>query len=99
MPFARPKMALQCNFSDHQYFLTINYHLANLYPKLLANGKLEDKQLNFIVMPKYDVDLERLFQMQRRRFKLETVITVGIQMVERLETMHNCGLVHNDLKP
>lgn len=65
----------------------------------MANGKLEDKELNFIVMPKYDLDLERLFQMQRRRFKLETVITVGIQMVERLEIMHNCGLVHNDLKP
>lgn len=30
---------------------------------------------------------------------METVITLGIQMVERLETMHNCGLVHNDLKP
>lgn len=54
------------------------YPIANLYPKLLANGKLEDKELNFIVMPKYDVDLERLFQIQRRRFKLETVITVGI---------------------
>jgi serine/threonine protein kinase len=26
-------------------------------------------------------------------------VTIGIQMVERLETMHNCGLVHNDLKP
>ena len=50
-------------------------------------------------MPRYDVDLERLFVQYKRRFKLETVITLGIQMVERLETMHNCGLVHNDLKP
>lgn len=83
------------------WLIVLNYNIliANLYPKLLANGKLEDKELNFIVMPKYDLDLERLFQMQRRRFKLETVITVGIQMVERLEIMHNCGLVHNDLKP
>jgi len=35
--------------------------IANWYPKLLANGHLEDKSLNFIVMPKYDIDLERLF--------------------------------------
>ena len=39
-------------------FITI---LANLFAKLLANGRLEDKGLNFIVMPRYDVDLERLF--------------------------------------
>jgi hypothetical protein len=39
------------------------FFIANLYPKLLANGKLEDKELNFIVMPKYDIDIERLFQM------------------------------------
>jgi len=50
-------------------------------------------------MPKYDIDLERLFQQQKRKFKLETVITVGLQMVERLEIMHNFGLLHNDLKP
>ena len=79
-----------------------NIHLnliANLFAKLLANGRLEDKGLNYIVMPRYDIDLERLFVQYKRRFKLESVITLGLQMVERLETMHNCGLVHNDLKP
>jgi len=66
---------------------------------LLSNGHLEDKLLNFIIMPRYDIDLERLFQFYKRKFKLETIVTIGIQMIERLETMHNCGLVHNDLKP
>jgi len=79
--------------------LEIEYNTANLFPKLLANGHLEDKLLNYIVMPRYDIDLERLFQIYKRKFKLETVVTIGIQMIERLETMHNCGLVHNDLKP
>lgn len=75
------------------------YVLASIFPKLLSNGHLEDKQLNYIVMPRYDIDLERLFQLYKRKFKLETVVTIGIQMIERLEIMHNCGLVHNDLKP
>lgn len=82
-----------------KWFLDIEYNTANLFPKLLANGHLEDKFLNYIVMPRYDIDLERLFQIYKRKFKLETVVTIGIQMIERLETMHNCGLVHNDLKP
>eukprot|EP00347_Sterkiella_histriomuscorum_P024208 403331935 len=72
---------------------------ANLFPKLLVNGFLEDKKLNYIVMPKYDLDLERLFIQNKRKFKLETIVTIGLQVLERLEIMHNCGLVHNDLKP
>lgn len=52
--------------------------IAVLFPKLLANGFLEDKGLNFIVMPRYDLDLERLFIANKRRFKLETTITIGL---------------------
>ncbi len=69
------------------------------FPKLLASGRLEEQPLNFIVMPKYDIDVERLFQANKRNFRLETVITLGLQMLDRLETMHNCGLIHNDIKP
>lgn len=60
---------------------------------------MEDQPLNFIVMPKYDIDVERLFQTSKRKFRLETVITLGLQMLDRLETMHSCGLIHNDIKP
>jgi serine/threonine protein kinase len=60
---------------------------------------LEEKNLNYIVMPRYDLDLERLFIQLKRKFKLETVISIGLQTIERLEIMHNCGLIHNDLKP
>ena len=50
-------------------------------------------------MPKYDIDLDRLFNMQRKKFKMETIITIGLQVLDRLEIMNNCGLTHNDLKP
>ena len=52
--------------------------VASLFPKLLANGSQEDKKLNFIVMPKYDVDIDRLFIMRKKKFKLETIITIGL---------------------
>jgi serine/threonine protein kinase len=50
-------------------------------------------------MPKYDIDLEKIFVSNKRKFKLETVITIGLQVIERLEIMHNCQMIHNDLKP
>lgn len=37
------------------------YNIGTYFPKMLASGYLEDKNLNFIVMPKYDLDLEKLF--------------------------------------
>jgi len=35
--------------------------IVQFFPKLLASGFLEDKGLRYIVMPKYDIDLEKLF--------------------------------------
>ncbi|CDW90421.1 protein kinase domain containing protein [Stylonychia lemnae] len=58
---------------------------------LRVNGYLSDKKLNYIIMPKYDLDLERLFVQYKRKFKMETVITIGLQVLERLEIMHSCG--------
>lgn len=66
------------------------FFIAAFFPKLLAHGHLDDKNLNYIVMPKYDIDLERLFIIYKRKFKLETVITIGLQAIDRLEIMHNC---------
>ena len=66
---------------------------------MLAQGFLEEKNLNYFVMPKYDIDLEKLFYSYKKWFKLETIITLGFQILERLEAMHNCGLLHGDLKP
>ena len=76
------------------------YNVIVLYfPKLLTNGYLEEKKLNFIVMPKYDIDLEKMFFQYKRQFKMDTIINIAIQGVERLEMMHNCGILHNDIKP
>lgn len=69
------------------------------FPKMLVNGYLEEKNLNFIVMPKYDIDLDKLYLQSKRRFKMETIINIGLKTIECLEVLHNCGLIHNDLKP
>lgn len=33
------------------------------------------------------------------RFTVKTVVQIGIQTIEQLKQLHQCGFVHNDLKP
>ena len=35
----------------------------------------------------------------RGTLSLKTVISMGLQMLRRIETIHNCGIVHRDIKP
>ena len=30
---------------------------------------------------------------------MKHVIQIGLQLIDRLETLHKCGLIHRDLKP
>lgn len=43
------------------YLWLLPFVLAGFFPKMLANGFLEVKNLNYIVMPKYDIDLDKLY--------------------------------------
>jgi serine/threonine protein kinase len=50
-------------------------------------------------MPRFEIDLETVFAHHRRKMRLDQVVNIGIQMVERLEALHMIGYVHGDLKP
>ena len=43
--------------------------------------------------------LEDLFQERKRRFSIHTVCMIGIQMLERMEFIHNKHIIHRDIKP
>lgn len=45
--------------------------------------------------------LEKLFNKsgKTRGFRLETVLKMGIQMVDRLEALHSIYFLHRDIKP
>ncbi len=84
---------------EHQYspWLIDLYHKG--FPRLLTHGYLEDKLLNYLVITKFDIDLESLYSMNKKRFHLSTILTIGVLMLEILEKFHVLGYVHNDLKP
>ena len=43
--------------------------------------------------------LEDIFQQQQKKFSIKTVCMVGIQMIDRLEFIHNKNIIHRDIKP
>ena len=43
--------------------------------------------------------LEDVFQQQQKKFSIKTVCMIGIQMIDRLEFVHNKNIIHRDIKP
>ena len=67
------------------------------FPSLYYCGVFEKK--NIIVESLLGPSLDKLFKFCGRNFPLKTVCLIGIELVKRLETMHNKGIIHRDLKP
>eukprot|EP00440_Ansanella_granifera_P045874 gb/GFBE01049691.1/.p1 GENE.gb/GFBE01049691.1/~~gb/GFBE01049691.1/.p1 ORF type:complete len:346 (+),score=33.33 gb/GFBE01049691.1/:1-1038(+) len=55
--------------------------------------------LNIMVIDLLGPSLERVFQTSGRVFDLKTTLALGIQMIDCIEGVHNCGLIHRDVKP
>ena len=67
------------------------------FPSIYYNGFCEKK--NIIVESLLGPSLDKLFKYCGKMFPLKTVCLIGMEMVKRLETMHEKGLIHRDLKP
>lgn len=52
-----------------------------------------------LVMEYLGYSIETLFNRCQRRFSLNTVIMLGLQMLLRIETLHSIGYIHRDIKP
>ncbi|CAI4228616.1 unnamed protein product [Auanema sp. JU1783] len=59
----------------------------------------EEYRHKIMVMELLGPSLENLFTYCSSRFKKETIYELGMQMIARVEHLHNRGFVHRDLKP
>ena len=67
-------------------------------PKVYYFDKIENK-FNYMVMDFLGPSLGDLFQLMEKRFTLSTVCMCGMQMMCRLEYIHEKGFIHRDIKP
>ena len=52
-----------------------------------------------MVMDMLGPSIEDLFQTCKRSFDLNTVLLIAIQMVQRIEKVHEERIIHRDIKP
>jgi serine/threonine protein kinase len=61
-------------------------------------GKADDLYYAMVI-DRVGTNLENLFNQCNRKFTLATVLKVGIQILDRIEMLHECDFIHRDLKP
>ncbi len=55
--------------------------------------------LKLLIMNFLGPSLEDLFNFCSRKFSLKTISMLGLQLISRLEHIHNLGIIHRDIKP
>mmetsp|Transcript_9671 Transcript_9671/g.7308 ORF Transcript_9671/g.7308 Transcript_9671/m.7308 type:complete len:98 (+) Transcript_9671:216-509(+) len=65
---------------------------------MIETGKISESEF-YVVMPRYGKSLKDLASCTKKSFSLWTVCQIGIQMVDRIQTMHDLGYLHQDIKP
>ncbi len=66
-------------------------------PKIFYFG--EWRKYNALVMEFLGKSIEDVFDMCDRKFSLKTIIYITLQLLERIESVHNSKLVYRDIKP
>lgn len=59
----------------------------------------ETPKFNVLVMELLGDNLETIFNNNQKKFKVGTVLKMGIELINLIEKIHNCGFIHRDIKP
>jgi serine/threonine protein kinase len=82
-----------------EYEMTIYKKIENEigFPKI--HEFIKSKKNVICVMDYLGPSLEDLFDFCGKQFSLKTTLMIGIQILNRIESIHNQGIIHRDIKP
>ena len=66
-------------------------------PKIICYGN--NQTHNILIQELLGKSLEELFNLNKRKFSLKTVCSIGIQMIKRIQFIHSKYHLHRDIKP
>jgi serine/threonine protein kinase len=58
-----------------------------------------NQHYNILIMELLGYSLEEFFQKMKKKFSIKTTCMLGLQMIDRIEWVHNKNLIHRDIKP
>ncbi|XP_071447281.1 serine/threonine-protein kinase VRK1-like isoform X2 [Hetaerina americana] len=69
-------------------------------PSYIASGSHEyaGERYRFLVMKRYGKDIGKVFLESKKKFHLQTVLHLGIQIINVLEYIHDQDYIHADIK-
>ena len=53
----------------------------------------------YAIKPRFGVSIETLFRSRKCHFSKESIYSLGIQIIDILQMIHDAGYVYNDLRP
>ena len=62
---------------------------------LKSIGKLNQ----YIIMPRYGINLSDFFLSQKMNLSKATVLDIGVKVLKQIKAVHRAGFIYNDLKP
>ena len=60
---------------------------------------ITSSKYNFMILELLGLNLDELFRICKKQFSKETILSLGLQMLNRLEFIHSRHIIHRDIKP
>ena len=69
-------------------------------PRFIGSGSHEYKgeKYRFMVMQRFGTDVQKLFEANKKRFPVNTVLNLALKIIDVLEYIHDKQYIHADIK-